>query len=290
MGISEQDAIKELQTRETIFVAYSQATKLPYVICDEESFNDQVWVFATEEEIKAFGQKKLQDKILLMGMKYENKDFPRFYGTLYAIGVNSVVWVDGENQIEVDLAKIARQADFSKLEPSKQPLFNSTLQLSGIYFMQELRRPIKKEERTVNLREMEEELIVNLKKSEFLVAMATDPEDPNKVNIPYLKNKDGDILQPAFTDVMEFDKFARGKKLRAAKVPFAKLPGLIIKQAKGFVINPMGFNLILDRVQLGKILGIQIPPMSSPEQAPAQADTPAETKAAEEKAPEKTEE
>ena len=225
-----------------------------------------------------------------MGMKYENKDFPRFYGTLYAIGVNSVVWVDGENQIEVDLAKIARQADFSKLEPSKQPLFNSTLQLSGIYFMQELRRPIKKEERTVNLREMEEELIVNLKKSEFLVAMATDPEDPNKVNIPYLKNKDGDILQPAFTDVMEFDKFARGKKLRAAKVPFAKLPGLIIKQAKGFVINPMGFNLILDRVQLGKILGIQIPPMSSPEQAPAQADTPAETKAAEEKAPEKTEE
>ena len=290
MGISEQDAIKELQTRETIFVAYSQATKLPYVICDEESFNDQVWVFATEEEIKAFGQKKLQDKILLMGMKYENKDFPRFYGTLYAIGVNSVVWVDGENQIEVDLAKIARQADFSKLEPSKQPLFNSTLQLSGISFMQELRRPIKKEERTVNLREMEEELIVNLKKSEFLVAMATDPEDPNKVNIPYLKNKDGDILQPAFTDVMEFDKFARGKKLRAAKVPFAKLPGLIIKQAKGFVINPMGFNLILDRVQLGKILGIQIPPMSSPEQAPAQADTPAETKAAEEKAPEKTEE
>lgn len=290
MGISEQDAIKELQTRETIFVAYSQATKLPYVICDEESFNDQVWVFATEEEIKAFGQKKLQDKILLMGMKYENKDFPRFYGTLYAIGVNSVVWVDGENQIEVDLAKIARQADFSKLEPSKQPLFNSTLQLSGIYFMQELRRPIKKEERTVNLREMEEELIVNLKKSEFLVAMATDPEDPNKVNIPYLKNKDGDILQPAFTDVMEFDKFARGKKLRAAKVPFAKLPGLIIKQAKGFVINPMGFNLILDRVQLGKILGIQIPPMSTPEQAPAQADTPAETKAAEEKAPEKTEE
>ena len=290
MGISEQDAIKELQTRETIFVAYSQATKLPYVICDEESFNDQVWVFATEEEIKAFGQKKLQDKILLMGMKYENKDFPRFYGTLYAIGVNSVVWVDGENQIEVELAKIARQADFSKLEPSKQPLFNSTLQLSGIYFMQELRRPIKKEERTVNLREMEEELIVNLKKSEFLVAMATDPEDPNKVNIPYLKNKDGDILQPAFTDVMEFDKFARGKKLRAAKVPFAKLPGLIIKQAKGFVINPMGFNLILDRVQLGKILGIQIPPMSTPEQAPAQADTPAETKAAEEKVPEKTEE
>ena len=133
----------------------------------------------------------------------------------------------------------------------------------------------------MNLREMEEELIVNLKKSEFLVAMATDPEDPTKVNIPYLKNKQGDILQPAFTDVMEFDKFARGKKLRAAKVPFAKLPGLIINQAKAFVINPMGFNLILDRVQLGKILGVEIPPAAVPaESAPAEAAV-QETKASE---------
>ena len=259
MGISEQDVIKELQTRENIFVAYSQATKLPYVICDEESFNDQVWVFATEEEIKEFGKKKLEEKVLLMGMKYERKDYPRFYGTLYAIGVNSVVWVDGENKAEVELTKIAKQADFSQLEEKKRPLFNSTLQLSGIYFMQELRRPIKKEERTANMREMEEELIVNLRKSEFLSAMAADENEPTKVNIPYLKNKDGDILQPAFTDVMEFDKFARGKKMRAAKVPFDKLPGLFIPQAKSFVINPMGFNLILDREQLGRILGIKIP-------------------------------
>ena len=34
MGISKEEAIKELQTREEIFVAYSQATKLPYVKCD----------------------------------------------------------------------------------------------------------------------------------------------------------------------------------------------------------------------------------------------------------------
>ena len=34
------------------FVAYSQATKLPYVTCDEETYNDQAWIFATEEGIK----------------------------------------------------------------------------------------------------------------------------------------------------------------------------------------------------------------------------------------------
>ena len=250
---NKADAVKQLQNRDVVFVAYSQATKLPYVTCDEESFNDQAWVFSTEEGIKEFGKKKLEDKILLMGMKYEKKDFPRFYGTLYAIGVNTVIWADGEDRTEVDLTDIAKQADLSKLEPAKRPLFNSTLQLSGIYFMQELRRPVKKEERK-NMRELEEELIANLLKSDFLIAMDKDPEDPHKVNIPFLKNKEGDVLQPAFSDIMEFEKFAKGKKLRVARVPFAKLPDVLIPQAKAMVVNPMGINLILDKEQLNKIL------------------------------------
>lgn len=250
---NKADAVKQLQNRDVVFVAYSQATKLPYVTCDEESFNDQAWVFSTEEGIKEFGKKKLEDKILLMGMKYEKKDFPRFYGTLYAIGVNTVIWADGEDRTEVDLTDIAKQADLSKLEPAKRPLFNSTLQLSGIYFMQELRRPVKKEERK-NMRELEEELIANLLKSDFLIAMDKDPEDPHKVNIPFLKNKEGDVLQPAFSDIMEFEKFAKGKKLRAARVTFAKLPDVLIPQAKAMVVNPMGINLILDKEQLNKIL------------------------------------
>lgn len=254
MGISIEEAAKQLQTRERFFVAYAQATKLPYVTCDEESYNDQAWVFATEEEIKEFGKKKLEDKIVLMGMRYEKKDFPRFYGTLYAIGVNSVVWNDGEDSTEVEIEKIARQADFSKLEPAKRPLMNPTLQLSAIYFMQELRRPVKNEERG-NMRELEEELIVNLRKAEYLLAVDVNPDDPKKVNIPYLKDKEGKILQPVFTDAMEFEKFAKGKKLRLMKVPFNKLPGLMMQQAENYVINPMGFNLILSKDQLNKIIG-----------------------------------
>lgn len=66
------------------------------------------------------------------------------------------------------------------MEPAKRPLINPTLQLSGIYFMQELRRPVEKEEHK-NLRALEEELIANLKKSHFLVAMERDEENPKKL-------------------------------------------------------------------------------------------------------------
>lgn len=256
MGISVEEAVKELRNRDEVFVAYSQATKLPYVTCDEETFNDQARIFATEEEIKEYGKKLLEDKVLLMGMKYEKKDFPRLYGTLYAIGVNSVIWTDGEEQIEVEIGRIASQRDMSKIEPSKRPLLNPSLELSGIYFMQELRRPVEKDQHG-NLRELEEELIVNLKKSEYLVAMNVDPEDPKKINIPYLKNKKEEILQPVFTDVMELEKFTKGQKLRIAKVPFAKLPELLIDKAMAYAVNPLGFNLVLNREQLNKIIGLK---------------------------------
>ena len=207
-----------------------------------------------EETLKAFGKKKLDNKILLMGMKYEKKDFPKMYGLLFSVGVNSLVWNNGTEETEVELTSIVRQPDLSKLEPEKRPLINSTLQLSGIYFMQELRRPVAKEEHG-NLRELEEELIANLRKAEFLVAMAPSEEDPAKVNIPYLKNKEGKILQPVFSDVMEYEKFAKGKKMRIAKLPFAKLPEIMIPQAEAMVINPLGFNLLLNKEQLKKIIG-----------------------------------
>ena len=79
--------------------------------------------------------------------------------------------------------------------------------------------------------------------------------DPAKVNIPYLKNKEDKIMQPVFTDVMEFEKFGRGKNLRVAKVTIDKLLSLMIPQANAYVVNPMGFNLILNREQLKKIIG-----------------------------------
>ena len=255
MGISVEEAIHELRNREEVFVAYSQATRLPYVTCDEETFNDQARIFATEEEIKAFGKKKLEDKILLMGMKYEKKDYPRLYGTLYAIGVNSVIWIDGEEKIEIEIGKIANQRDMSKIEPSKRPLLNPSLELSGIYFMQELRRPVKQEEHK-NIRELEEELIANLRKAEFLIAINAEQEEDGKLHIPYLKNKEDKIMQPVFTDVMEFEKFGRGKNLRVAKVTIDKLPNLMIPQANAYVVNPMGFNLVLNKEQIEKIAGI----------------------------------
>lgn len=263
MAMSIEEAMKELREREEIYVAYFRPTNLPYVTEGEETFSDQVWLFAEEEEIKAFGQKKLAENILIMGMKYLKKDFPKMYGLFFAIGADALVWNHGEDQVEIELNKFVKEPDLSKIEENKRPLMNKTLQLAGIYFMEELRRPLGKDasdeakkERQAKLHELDEQLVANLRKSEFLLAMNQNEEDPKKITIPYLKNKEGKILQPAFTDVLEFQKFAKKGKYRVIKAPFAKLSELMIEQAEAVVINPMGFNLGLNREQLNKIAGV----------------------------------
>ena len=40
-----------------------------------------------------------------------------------------------------------------------------------------------------------------------------------------------------------------------AKLPFEKLSGIMMEQAEAIVVNPMGFNLLLNRKQMEIIAG-----------------------------------
>lgn len=76
--------------------------------------------------------------------------------------------------------KIVRKPDLSQMEPAKRPLINPTLQLSGIYFMQELRRPVEKR-RTQKFKSTGRGTDCKSEKSHFLVAMERDEENPKKL-------------------------------------------------------------------------------------------------------------
>ncbi len=96
--------------------------------------------------------------------------------------------------------------------------------------------------------------MANIIRSKFLLAVDIKGEgEERKFNVPFVKNKVGDIYQPCFSDVMEFQKFAAERKLGFLKVDFQKMPGLLAKQAKGYVLNPAGINLMLQREQLNRM-------------------------------------
>ena len=94
------------------------------------------------------------------------------------------------------------------------------------------------------------------------VSRTEEESDPQKkgqnIQIPYIKNEEGDIFQPLFSDMWEFQKFNKNSalKLRVVTVPFKGLLPSLIKNAKGYILNPAGVGLILLRERL-KVMGEQ---------------------------------
>ena len=245
--MDKQQIAEKIKKLDYIFVPYCRATKQPFVVCDQDTFDDQVWIFDSEPEIQKFAKQYTEQKILLVAYQIPKDKAVGFFTTLYSLGVNAVVYQSGEEKWQLDLEDLVPPHDFSKYPEGQEPLMNPTLQLSGIYYMQQMRRPVPEKEKR-NIRELEEELNANLVRASYL--MAGEPVAEKNVRIPYVKNDKGEIYQPIFTDVYEYHKFAKGRKFRVLKVPFAQLQKHLLETSTGFVINPQGFNLLLQKRQM----------------------------------------
>lgn len=261
MTVENAKIIKKLQELKQIYAIYSRVTRMPYAICDPESFNDQVMVFTDEERVKEFAKEYTENNILLMGVKVMKNQYPIFYMNLFSMGINSVLFFDGDDKTELELDQIVKIPDFSKLPENQRPLMNPQLQLTVLYFLQELRKPEKEPNREL-LNELEEEMSVNLVRSRYIMEIEllepekeiTQETENKNIRIPYIKDKDGNIFQSIFTDHNELVKFHQNKEnkpnRRTILVPFTQLNKYLVKESKGFVLNPAGFNLVLTKEQM----------------------------------------
>ena len=142
-----------------------------------------------------------------------------------------------------------KRPDYSSLPEAARPVENPELQLTGLYFLQEFGRQVPNEEKE-NLQQLDEEFSVNMVRARYIVGVELK-DGPGTVaekmarrqySIPILKGKNGDVLQPVFSDMFEFSKFRQKRQLNAIAVPFSSLKALLIKDAKGFILNPGGFH------------------------------------------------
>ena len=254
MTVDKTFLIRSIQKKKEMIVVFCAYTNMPFVTCEPETFNDQVWIFDNEKLLQDFAKPYTDKKILLKGLKYPNKNFLGFFSMLYSIGVNELVFVSESGRETIELEDLVRRPDYSKLPKEQQPIQNEQLQLTGIYFMQEASRPIPNEEKE-NLKELEEEFAANLVKSRYIVPieLLDGPESDNeklknrKYKLPILKNKNEEIMQPIFTDPMELAKFNKDNKFKALAIPFTDLSKILVKDSKGFMLNPGGFHIALPR-------------------------------------------
>ena len=84
-----------------IFALISLCTREPYVVCDEETFDDEVFLFLDEEEAKKEAAKLAEDKIPVTVAKINGKDMLVFFTGLYALGVNALVVTDKGEKAQI---------------------------------------------------------------------------------------------------------------------------------------------------------------------------------------------
>ena len=145
--MTKKDVIHSIPNLEQIFVIYSRLTRLPYVECNAETFDDEVFIYTDETAAHERVNALTADNRISFCMKVEKKDMLRIFSELYGYGVNAVAFQKGGETFHIQLNEIIRRPDFSKLPENKRPLENPQLQLSMIYLMQELRRGLKNPDR-----------------------------------------------------------------------------------------------------------------------------------------------
>ncbi|MGC4019791.1 MAG: SseB family protein [Muricomes sp.] len=240
------------------YAAFSQGTKMPFITCDEETFNDQIWIFATEERAKEITQRfKDENQDFMMIVRIENNQLLSFYGSLHLLGVNEIVFVEEEQVTKIPLDNVVVPVDYSKTPEEKRPVINPQMQLTGLYFMQEIHRNIPTNEKPV-LRELEEEMAANLVRSKFLMALELEGEtrrpDGSNLKIPCVKNKEGKTFQPIFTDNNELRKFNSAGKFQANVVEFVNIEKVLGQGVEGVVINPQSMNIVISKDKIPALI------------------------------------
>ncbi len=237
--VTKQETLAALRNPGELYVVMSGVTRLPFVACDEETYDDEVFLYYRNEDAQDKARALMEQKYLTAVAKLEDKQLLPFYTGLYTMGVNCLAVNYGtDTQISIQLPDLVVRKTPEQLPEGKKFVENPALHLTAIYFMQEMRRQAKPQP-TEELKELQEELLAHYSKGTFIIAIQEDKQ------IPVLKQKNGDIYQPVFTDMLELQKFSKGQKMRTAVVPAAKIPDILVGASRGVVINPLGVNVQL---------------------------------------------
>lgn len=238
-----KQTIVKIQKAEAIYAIMSLCTKMPYVECDGETYDDQIFVYFEEEDAKKAAKKLIEKKIPVQVLKLMNKVVLSFFVNLFPMGVNCVVVNRGaEGAIAIQLQEMIKRPNNDNLPDGKIRVENPELHLTMLYYMQELKR-IPGQQLGEELKALNEEMISHFQKGKYIIAVR---ELDN--GIPILKQQNGDLFHPIFTDAQEFQKFCslnKNEKFKSGVVEAKNLIKMVAPNAKGVALNPMGVNVQL---------------------------------------------
>ena len=241
--VTKQEFLRQLMMLKDapeLYALMSMYTKMPQVFCDPETYDDEVLLFFSEEDARREAEKLMKEHYAVQIVKIEKEHRLNFYTSLYPIGVNCLLAGRGtEQEFSVQLSDLVKRTSNQELEEGKERIENPQMHLTALYLMQELRRN-PSAGMTDEMKEWNEEMMAAFQKGRFLVAV-----DQEK-GLGAVKNKEGKLFLPVFTDIEEFHKFNREGKFRPFAVDSIKIPEMLTDEMNGTAVNPLGVNVVLN--------------------------------------------
>ena len=234
--------LQQLRSAEAIYTIMSGCTRMPLVMCDAETFDDEVLVYFSEEDAQNRGKEFVQAGDPVQLVKIDKASRLSFFTGLFPMGVNSVLVNAGlEGEVRVQLGDLITRPDAEKLPDGKIRVENPELQLTALYLLQKIRRKQRPEE-AEEIKELNEEMMAHFHRGTYIVATEEGK------GLPILKQKDGKAFQPIFTDIQEMKKFqflSKDAVFQPKVVEAAKIPEMLAPEAEGVTVNPFSINLQL---------------------------------------------
>lgn len=254
---------KSIPELEKVFIIYSRLTHLPYVECNKDTFDDESFLYTEEEKAVEMVKALTEEKKAAVAIKVEKKDLLQTLSGFFTYGINMLVFRTGKEEHRFQLTELIKRPDFSKIPKEKRPMGmeepveNPQLQLSMIYFLQELRRGVEKTDRE-KYRELEEEMAVNLQRARYFMPVQEAEKDGNKVmQLLMIKLKDGTAMLPIFSDGLEFFRFRGKEETKLLLTDLEKMAKMTLPdEAGGFLLNPAGVGLTLTKEYVAGLAGV----------------------------------
>ena len=135
------ETLNKLRTVEAIYVLMSSCTRMPYVVCDPETFDDEILLYYTEAEAKEEAMKLQKEGNPMQLVKVDENSRLSFFTGLFPMGVNCILVDKGlDGQITVQLDELITRPKDEELPEGKIRVENPELVLTAAYFMQQINR------------------------------------------------------------------------------------------------------------------------------------------------------
>ncbi|MDO5558342.1 MAG: SseB family protein [Oscillospiraceae bacterium] len=253
------EIIKAFMSQQTLWAAFSPPTNNYYIGRDDKK--PCMYIFSEKKYLDMFQGFLVKYLYYIVPLENTLEHRMIMFGDLFRSGIEVIVVDNGqENNISLNLTDLVPEPDFDGIAQTERPLLNPDLVLNASMFFQCL---AAKKPQT----DMEEKMFAKICTSRFLMPadesilkFETSEDGTKNVNIdeetikklPVITNVNNQDYFPFFTDWNELRRYDRAKKFAGNIVSFSDLK-YFAGLKSGIVINPFGFNFIIDKKMIGVV-------------------------------------